>query len=33
MKIVKLLRMYDEELPMKLLFDKILVDNPDNIKI
>jgi hypothetical protein len=25
--------MYDEELPMKMLFDKILVDNPDNLKI
>jgi len=25
--------MYDEELSMKMLFDKILIDNPDNLKI
>lgn len=25
--------MYDEELPMKYIFDKILMDTPDNIKI
>lgn len=33
MKLVKMLRIYDEEIPMVMIFDKILMDNPDNIKI
>ena len=33
MKLVKMLRIYDEEIPMVMIFDKILMDTPDNIKI
>ena len=33
MKLVRLLRLYDEEIPMIMIFDKIISDNPDNLKI
>lgn len=33
MKIVKMLRIYDEEISMITIFDKILIDSPDNLRI
>lgn len=33
MKLVKLLRLYDEEIPMRMIFDKILTETPDNLRI
>ena len=33
MKLVKLLRIYDEEIPMRMIFEKILNETPDNLKI
>lgn len=33
MKLVKLLRLYDEEIPMRMIFDKILTETPTNLRI
>ena len=33
MKLVKMLRLYDEEISMRMIFDKILGETPENIKI
>lgn len=33
MKLVKLLRLYDEEIPMRMIFDKILTETPNNLRI